>query len=122
MVLAEKIVTALERGTVNTRWRDFVDIYVLTGRYAINSQKLKSSMQRVAQFRNAELAPLRTALNGYAAIAQTRWRAWLRKQRLDNTIPTDFSIVLEQVVSFADPLIVGDSAGGDWNPTQGKWI
>ena len=52
MVLAEKIVTALERGTVNTRWRDFVDIYVLTGRYAINSQKLKSSMQRVAQFRN----------------------------------------------------------------------
>ena len=75
MVLAEKIVTALERGTANTRWRDFVDIYVLTGRYAINAQALKSSMQRVAQFRNAELAPLRTALNGYASIAQTRWRA-----------------------------------------------
>ena len=33
MVLAEKIVTALERGTVNTRWRDFVDIYVLTRHY-----------------------------------------------------------------------------------------
>jgi hypothetical protein len=32
MVLAEKIVTALERGTVNTRWRDFVDIYVLIRR------------------------------------------------------------------------------------------
>jgi len=69
MVLAEKIVTALERGTVSTRWRDFVDIYVLTGRYAINAQTLKSSLQRVAEFRNAELAPLRTALNGYAAIA-----------------------------------------------------
>ena len=79
-------------------------------------------MQRVAQFRNAELAPLRTALNGYGAIAQTRWRAWLRKQRLDSTIPTDFSIVIEQVVSFADPLIVGDAAQSDWNPVQGKWI
>jgi len=88
MVLAEKIATALERGTTNTRWRDFVDIHVLTGRYAINAQTLKSSMQRVAQFRDAELAPLRIALNGYAAIAQTRWRAWLRKQRLDSTIPT----------------------------------
>jgi predicted nucleotidyltransferase component of viral defense system len=42
MVLAEKIVTALERGTANTRWRDFVDIYVLTERYAINGQTLKS--------------------------------------------------------------------------------
>jgi hypothetical protein len=29
MVFAEKIVTALERGTANTRWRDFVDIYSL---------------------------------------------------------------------------------------------
>jgi predicted nucleotidyltransferase component of viral defense system len=55
MILAEKIVTALERGTASTRWRDFVDIYVLTGRYAINAQTLKSSMQRVAQFRNADL-------------------------------------------------------------------
>jgi nucleotidyltransferase AbiEii toxin of type IV toxin-antitoxin system len=75
MILAEKIVTALERGTASTRWRDFVDIYVLTGRYAINAQSLKSSMQRVAQFRNTEPAPLQTALNGYAAISQTRWRA-----------------------------------------------
>jgi predicted nucleotidyltransferase component of viral defense system len=122
MVLAEKIVTALERGTANTRWRDFVDIYVLTRRYAINAQTLKSSMQRVAQFRNVELTPLRTALDGYAAIAQLRWRAWLRKQRLESTIPTDFSIVLERVVSFADPLMVGDTAPGSWNPPQGKWI
>jgi predicted nucleotidyltransferase component of viral defense system len=122
MVLAEKIVTALERGTANTRWRDFVDIYVLTRRYAINAQTLKSSMQCVAQFRGAEFAPLRTALNGYGAIAQARWRAWLRKQRLDSTIPTDFSIVIEQVVSFADPLIVGDAAQSDWSPVQGKWI
>ena len=122
MVLAEKIVTALERGTASTRWRDFVDIYALTRRFAINAQTLKSSMQRVAQFRKAELAPLRNALNGFAAIAQTRWRAWLRKQRLDNTIPTDFSIVLEHVVSFADPLIVGNAAQGDWDPFQGKWI
>jgi predicted nucleotidyltransferase component of viral defense system len=122
MVLAEKIVTALGRGTANTRWRDFVDIYVLTGRFAINAQALKSSMQHVAQFRNAELALLRTALNGYATIAQTRWRAWLRKQHLDNSIPTDFSIVLERVVSFADPLIVQGGAQGDWHPIQGKWI
>jgi predicted nucleotidyltransferase component of viral defense system len=71
MVLAEKIVTALERGTANTRWRDFVDIYDLTGRFSIKAQALKTSLQRVAQFRNAELAPLRTALNGYAEITKS---------------------------------------------------
>jgi len=118
----DRLVHSKFAGTANTRWRDFVDIYVLTGRFAIKAQALKSSMQRVAQFRNAELALLRTALDGYAAIAQTRWRAWLRKQHLDNSIPTDFSIVLERVVSFADPLIVQGGVQGDWHPIQGRWI
>jgi hypothetical protein len=27
MVLAEKVATAIARGTANTRWRDFVDLY-----------------------------------------------------------------------------------------------
>lgn len=31
MVLAEKLVTAIERGTANTRWRDYADVYLLTG-------------------------------------------------------------------------------------------
>lgn len=30
MVLAEKLVTAVQRGTANTRWRDFADVYLLT--------------------------------------------------------------------------------------------
>jgi predicted nucleotidyltransferase component of viral defense system len=122
MVLAEKIVTALERGTANTRWRDFVDIYVLTRRYSINGQTLKSSIQSVAQFREAELNPLRIALNGYAAIAQTRWHAWLRKQRLDSSIPTDFSIVLAHIVSFADGLIVRGGDQNNWDPAKASWM
>lgn len=36
MVHAEKIVTAVARGTVNTRWRDFADVYLLSGRHPQN--------------------------------------------------------------------------------------
>ncbi len=32
MVYAEKVLTTLERGTVNTRWRDFADLHLLTHR------------------------------------------------------------------------------------------
>ena len=49
MVLAEKIVTALARGTVNTRWRDFLDLYVLIQRHAVEAQTLRTSMEYVAQ-------------------------------------------------------------------------
>jgi predicted nucleotidyltransferase component of viral defense system len=44
MVLAEKIVTAIARGAASTRWRDFVDLYMLVQRHPIESRILKQSM------------------------------------------------------------------------------
>jgi hypothetical protein len=35
MVFAEKLLTALERATANTRWRDFGDIYLLAGSHRL---------------------------------------------------------------------------------------
>lgn len=37
MVYAEKVVTALQGGTVNSRWRDFADLYLLPGRHATDA-------------------------------------------------------------------------------------
>jgi hypothetical protein len=93
MVLAEKIVTALARGTLNTRWRDFVDIYVLVRRHAVNAHVLRESTQRVAQYRGINV-PLGRTHAGYPVLAQSRRVAWLRKQRLEGVVPAEFSSVL----------------------------
>jgi hypothetical protein len=122
LVLAEKIVTALMRATANTRWRDFVDVYVLVRRHIVVAKTLRSSMQQVANYRGVTLAPLKPVLAGYPDIAQRRWIAWLRKQRLDAVVPVEFSSVLETVVSFADAVIGGEgTAPGSWDPIQGTW-
>jgi len=122
MVLAEKVATAVARGTANTRWRDFVDLYTLAMRHEVDSATFRSSLERVAQYRKLTLVPLVSVLVGYSEIAQARWVAWLRKQRLETTIPVQFSTVLEYVVSFADP-IIGDQVnrGGIWDPAQRRW-
>jgi predicted nucleotidyltransferase component of viral defense system len=121
MVLAEKIVTAIARGTANTRWRDFVDIYALVRRHGTAAETLQTSLIRVAQYRGTALASLNAALAGYAELAQQRWLAWLRKNRLESTIPTEFSSVLDQVRNFADPVIVGEVIGKDWDPVKRIW-
>jgi len=90
MVLAERIVTSIARGTANTRWRDFVDIYTLVQRHHIDGPTLKESMSRVARHREVTLLTLKAVLEGYEEIAQSRWLAWLRKQRLDAVVPNDF--------------------------------
>jgi hypothetical protein len=54
MVHAEKIVTAVARGTVNTRWRDFADVYLLSRRHPLIGADLTDSVRQVARHRQVE--------------------------------------------------------------------
>ena len=104
MILAEKIVTAMQRGTANTRWRDFVDINALIASNPPDAHELRQAVQRVADHRAAIVRPLARTLDGYAAIAQPRWAAWRRNQRLESTTPADFADVLQTVIAYVDTL------------------
>jgi hypothetical protein len=122
MVLAEKLVTAIVRGTVNTRWRDFLDIHALAACHAISGARLHQSLVRVADHRAAVLASLETLLAGFGSVAQPRWRAWADKQRLpEDSAPRDFATVLQSVIAFADPVIAGDAGSWEWDPATRQW-
>jgi predicted nucleotidyltransferase component of viral defense system len=122
MVHAEKIVTAIARGTVNTRWRDFADVYMLSRRHAIDGTELVRSIGRVAEHRQVQLIPLLDVLAGYGQIGQRRWVAWRRRQRLEDRLPEDFSVVLSAVIDFADPAITGSAEGLLWDSTDHAWL
>jgi Nucleotidyl transferase AbiEii toxin, Type IV TA system len=122
MVLAEKIVTALQRGSASTRWRDFGDIFVITGRLAFRAGEVRQALQAVADYRDVELANLDDAVDGYGEIAQPRWASWRRKLQLTETLPEHFDHALESLKAFADPIITGsitDSA--TWDPVRRIW-
>jgi len=121
MVLAEKLVTAIQRGAANTRWRDFTDIYLLASRHPISGAYLHQSMNIVASHRQAELRPLVDVLAGFAEIAQDRWTTWRRRQRLDDRLPESFSDVLAFIIAFADPVIDGQARAATWDPTAMTW-
>jgi predicted nucleotidyltransferase component of viral defense system len=121
MVHAEKIVTAIARGTVNTRWRDFADIYMLARRHAIHGTELVRSVRRVSEHRQVQLVPLSGVLAGYGQIGQQRWAGWRRRQRLEDRLPEQFGDVVAVVIDFADPAIVGAAKGRSWGPAVGAW-
>ncbi|MEV8377251.1 nucleotidyl transferase AbiEii/AbiGii toxin family protein [Kribbella sp. NPDC056861] len=120
MVHAEKIVTAVQRGTANTRWRDFGDIYTLARRHPTNGSDLQRAIQEVAHGRDATLAPLTEILDGYAAIAQTRWAAW-RRRNTSHHLPEQFGDVLDDVLRFAEEPLRADVAGREWDPRLAVW-
>lgn len=120
MVHAEKIVTAVQRGTANTRWRDFGDIYTLSRRHPTSGSDLERAIQEVARGRQATLASLTEVLDGYAAIAQTRWAAW-RRRNTSNHLPEQFADVLADVLRFAEQPLRADVEGLVWDPQLAVW-
>jgi hypothetical protein len=121
MVHAEKIVTALARGTVNTRWRDFMDVVGLAARHDIHGDVLVESIRTVARHREIELVPLVLVLDGYGDIGQRKWAAWRRKQQLEDRAPEAFVELLTGFIAFADPAISGDALGRRWNSGSRAW-
>lgn len=122
MVLAEKIITAVERGEVNTRWRDFADIYSLIRIHTVTADQLRQAFEAITAFRRLQLYPLLPSLEQMPAIAQAKWQVWRTNQRRDKVIPESFEEVLTELAAFADPVISGAVAAGDWNPTTQHWI
>jgi hypothetical protein len=123
MVHAEKIVTALQRGTVNTRWRDFADIYLLARQQPVIGRDLIAAISAVSQHRGAAPAPLAEVLSGYPDVpgVQAKWAAWRKRQELDDRLPESFAAVLGEVVAFADPALLGDVTEMQWHPEHLAW-
>lgn len=95
MVLAEKLVTALQRGVANTRWRDFADLYLLMEQGGFDDAQVPESILATARHRGVPLAPVGLVLEGMADVAQPRWETWLKKNDLDDRVPRSFAEVLQ---------------------------
>lgn len=121
MVLAEKIVTAIERSIVNTRWRDFVDIESIIRARSISGADLMSAIGVVANHRSATITTLSEALSGMGEVAQSRWSVWRRKQRLEDATPEMFQNLLDSCIAFADPVLAGQVWDGSWDPSPRSW-
>jgi hypothetical protein len=120
-VYAEKIVTALQRGTANTRWRDFADVYLLRAQQDVDGTDLTAALTKVGDHRGVTLAPLSHALVGYAVLAQTRYRAWVQRRDLTDRLPQQFADLLDAVNKLADPALTGQVAGRLWNHRTLRW-
>lgn len=75
----------------------------------------------VATHRQVTLQPLGELLQGYARLAQSRWPAWRRRQRLDDRLPEPFEDLLAHVLAFTGPILGNTITAGTWWPTTRRW-
>lgn len=121
MVLAEKIVTAIERGDQNTRWRDFTDIAAIARSRSIRGADLREAISTVARYRQVDVEPLRPLIAEMPALAQRRWETWRKKQRLEQSTPVSFAELLQTCLVFAEPVLTNSATQLRWDPSSQSW-
>jgi Domain of unknown function (DUF1814). len=122
MVIAEKTVTAIERGEANTRWRDFADVLTISDVHEISARELVVALQTVAGYRGATLRPLLPSLAAMPETAQPKWASWRRRQAHAHTLPGQFADALSIVAEFTDPVLSSAlPEGAHWNPGSRTW-
>lgn len=121
MVLAEKIVTALDRGEANTRWRDFVDIAWMARTRHITYTHQRTALETVADYRQTPLTSMRPLLETLPSLAGRKWQTWRRKQRLEATTPEHLTDLLAECLAYAEPVLDHSAADATWDPRSRAW-
>lgn len=121
-VLAEKITTAINLGEVNTRERDWADIWRLTGSNDLQSDGLIAALRRTSQHRGIQLAPLSQRIGSLVEIRSRNYQTWRRRQAVDTRFyPSDLRTVVNDVTAFADPVLTDDNFQAHWRCKDRTW-
>lgn len=121
-VLAEKITTAVNLGEVNTRERDWADIWRLTSGHDLDADTLAQALQRTARHRGISLEPLSKRIGPLVEARGGNYRTWRRRQGAEaGNYPEDFGTLVADVIRFADPLLNGEAVNARWDSHTRAW-
>ena len=107
----------------NTRVRDFVDVYVLTGMHTLECSGIREAIKATAGFRGVELTSLEEATRGLGALRSTTYTAYRRGLgAAGSDLPTQFDDTISATAAFIDPVIAGMDDRAEWHPVERGWM
>jgi predicted nucleotidyltransferase component of viral defense system len=105
-VIAEKFEAIMKLGMINTRMKDFFDIWTLSKQFEFSSEKLIKAFSITFNKRKTLIKNLPEAFTEKFyndPVHQKRWKEFLKNIHFKGDI--DFSFVIKELVQFLKPLI-----------------
>ena len=93
----------------------------ICGRHAVDATDLLAAILTTAEHRQQQISPLRDALRPLGARRPGDWAAFTGRSGLGDGLPASYTVVIEHVADFADPLLDGSVAVGRWDPVERRW-
>ncbi len=125
-VVAEKYEAMVRLGQLNSRMKDFFDLWMLSRQFAFDGPSLATAVSRTFANRQTALNPNPVAFTPEFAgdsVKQTQWRGFLRKSKLE-IAPADLAetitLIREFLVPLTEALVSGQPFDMQWEP-PGPW-
>ncbi len=106
-VVAEKFEAMVKLGAVNSRMKDFFDIWLLSQQFSFSADRLSQAILATFERRGTSLHGLPVTLApAFAGIGekQIQWTAFLQKNRL-TFAPPQFKAVSDHIAEFLMPVV-----------------
>ena len=115
--IAEKFEAMVKLGMLNSRMKDFYDIWLLSRQFDFDSAMLAKAIRLTFEQRGTALpSEIEAFTNAFFDAKQTQWTAFLKRLQQDH-VPTAFQEITSAVERFLAPLVSAISAG-DSMPTK----
>lgn len=117
--IAEKLEAMLKLGILNSRMKDFFDIWLLSKQFNFDGSQLLQAIQLTFEQRGTLLSDDIVAFQpSFSAEKQVQWIAFCRRLGLEH-LPQNFSDIVSQVSHFLAPIVESARSG---QPFEKKWI
>ena len=120
-VIAEKFHTMVRRGLLNSRIRDFFDVWALSRQFEFDGGVLAEAIRQTFERRDQGVVPRPVALTDEFAADASRaaqWRGFLRKSRLHGA-PSEVAEVVRAIAVFLGPVAEALHEGREF---KGRWV
>jgi Nucleotidyl transferase AbiEii toxin, Type IV TA system len=124
--VAEKFEAMVKLGQLNSRMKDFYDLWLLARQFDFDGMTLAEAVGRTFQHRATEIPSDPVALTpafGTDPAKTAQWIGFLRRLRVEGA-PKSLSVVVEDIGLFLRPLAAAIAAGQQFNRTwraPGPW-
>jgi predicted nucleotidyltransferase component of viral defense system len=126
-VIAEKFQAIVYLADLNSRMKDFYDIYEISRSYDFDRASLSEAILQTFKHRNTDFFPNPMVFsNDFPLLSdkQVQWQAFQRRTGIAN-VPTDFSVVVSAIKRFLLPIYEAlgkkEIFGGRWDSEKGIW-
>jgi predicted nucleotidyltransferase component of viral defense system len=127
-VISEKFEAMVKLVMLNSRMKDFYDVFTLSKTHDFDGQTLQEAIKTTFRVRQTDLPdnPLVFKKDFHdSEEKQKQWSAFLRKTKLKDAEPV-FNLVMERITDFLKPVVLsinrGTSIGDKWDKLRGEWL